>query len=119
MSILQLLLDLSMESMAPSTVVFMLAVRGLPSDPGGPLEGISTEVLMACCPGEDRECSLVTKPCGSRKCSRLAEPSVNLTLGSDRSLVILSYEAEATDASACKGVVSLGDWTLITSRAPF
>ena len=111
--------DLAMESMVPSTVVLMLAVQGLPSDAGGPLEGISTKVLMACCPGEDPECSLATKRCGSCKCSRLAEPSVNLTLHSDRSLVILSCEAEATDASACKGVMSLGKGTLISTRASF
>ena len=79
--------------MAPSMVVFILAVWGLPSEPRDPLEGISTEVLVVLCIGEDPESSLASEPRGMCKCSRLAKPSMCLTLRSDQSFDFLSSEA--------------------------
>ena len=42
--------------MAPSTVVLMLVIRGLPSDPRGSLKGSYTEVLSILCLEDDLEC---------------------------------------------------------------
>ena len=85
--------------MAPSTVVLMLAVRGLPSDPRDPLKGISTKVLVVFCLEEVPEISSASEPHGLCKCSRLAEPFVLLTLRSDRSLDGRSSMSEATNTS--------------------
>ena len=93
----------------PSTVVLMLVVRGLPSNPRDPLKGIPTEVLVVFFLVEDPESSSALEPRGLCKCSRLAESSVCLTLRSDRILDFLSREAGTTDAPACKVSMSLGN----------